>query len=375
MEPNARLTELARIERAETPVVSIYLNTRWNDEHQRERVRVFLKNELAKARRAPAGRADESDLEWIATQGDSIIAQERFPDAQGVALFACQALALREVLPVRVPFEDTFVVADAPFLRPLAAMLEQTPVALVVFIDTESARLIPLTLEGAGEEVQLQSEVPGRHSRGGWAQMAQSGYQLHIEDHRGRHFEAVAESLTRLIERYAVKRIVMTGEAKNVTLFRKHLPPQIDRLVVGAVTAARHESASAILGRATGLLGHVAGHDQEMAVDAVLTEAAKSRQAVAGVDETLDAVNRGAVHQLYLLKDFRETGTRCSACGALQRGIHATCRFCGKETKAAELGEAMTDRVIGAQGKVETVDVHQGLARVGGVMARLRFPL
>jgi peptide chain release factor subunit 1 len=375
MDPSARLTELARIERAETPVVSVYLNTRWGDEHHRDRVRVFIKNELAKARRAPSGRADESDLDWIGAQGDSLVAQERFPEAQGVALFACRALALREVLPVRVPFQDTFVVAEAPFLRPLAAMLQQTPVALVVFIDTESARLIPLTLEGAGEEVRLESEVPGRHSRGGWAQMAQSGYQLHIQDHRGRHFEAVAESLTRLIERYAVTRIVMSGEAKNVTLFRKHLAPRIDQLVVGVVAGARHEPASAILGRASEFLGRLEGQDQAVAVDAVLTEAAKSRQAVAGVDETLDAVNRGAVHQLYLLKGFREIGTACQACGALARGTHPTCRFCGKETKVTELGEAMTDRVIGAQGKAETVEIHQPLARVGGVTARLRFPL
>jgi peptide subunit release factor 1 (eRF1) len=375
MDPSARLTELARIERAEPPVVSVYLNTRWGDEHQRDRVRVFLKNELARARRAPSGRADESDLDWIGAQGESIIAQERFPEAHGVALFACRALALREVLPVRVPFQDAFVVAEAPFLRPLAAVLEQTPGALIVFVDTESARLIPLTLEGPGEEVRLESEVPGRHSRGGWAQMAQSGYQLHIQEHRGRHYEAVAESLTRLIERYAVKRIVMSGEAKNVTLFRKHLPPRIDQLVAGAVTGARHEPASAILGRASEFLAQLKGQDQAIAVDAVLTEAAKSRQAVAGVDETLDAVNRGAVQQLYLLKGFREIGTACEACGALLRGTHTTCHFCAKETKATELGEAMTDRVIAAQGTAETVEIHQALARVGGVTARLRFPL
>jgi peptide subunit release factor 1 (eRF1) len=375
MDPSARLTELAKVERAETPVVSVYLNTRWRDEHQRDRVRVFLKNELARARRATSGRADEGDLDWIGTQGESIIAQERFPDAQGVALFACRALALREVLPVRVPFPDTFVVAEAPFLRPLAAMLEQTPVALIVFVDTESARLIPLTVEGAAEEVQLESEVPGRHSRGGWAQMAQSGYQLHIQDHRGRHFEAVAESLTRLVERYAVKRIVMSGEAKNVTLFRKHLVPRIDQLVAGVVAGARHEAASAIIGRATELLGRLEEQAHAIAVDGVLSEAAKSRQAVAGVDETLDAVNRGAVHQLYLIGGFREIGRTCEACGALQRGTHPACRFCGKATRATELGEAMTDRVIAAQGKADTVEVHQALAEVGGVAARLRFPL
>jgi peptide subunit release factor 1 (eRF1) len=375
MDLDARLTELARIERAATPVVSVYLNTRWGDQHQRDRVRVFLKNELAKARRASESRADESDLDWIAAAGDSIVAQEHFPDAQGVALFACRALGLREALPVRVSFPDTFVVGEAPFLRPLTEVVEQTPVALVVFVDTESARLIPLTLEGPGEEVRLESEVPGRHSRGGWAQLAQSGYQRHIAEHRGRHFEAVAESLSRLVEQYAVKRIVLSGEPKNVTVFRKHLPARIDHGVVGVVAGARHEPASAIVSRASEYLGHLEGQDQATQVDALLTEAAKSRQAVAGVDETLDAVNRGAIDRLYLLKGFREIGTTCPACGALQRGGQPACRYCGKETTTVELGEALTDRVIAAQGKAEMVDSHQALARVGGVTARLRFPL
>lgn len=375
MDLSARLTELAKIERAATPVVSVYLNTRWGDEHQRDRVRVFLKNELAKARRAAGVRAADADLDWIQAQGESLVAQAGWPEAHGVALFACQALGLREVLPVGVPFQDSFVVAEGVFLRPLAALLEETPAGLVVFIDTETARLIPLNAGGAGEELLLESEVPGRHSRGGWAQMAQSRYQRHIQDHRGRHYEAVTESLLNLAERHGVERIVVAGEVKNVALFRKHLPPRIDQIVVGMVPGARHEAAGVIIGRAREFLGHVGEQDRGIAVDAVLTEAAKSRQAVAGLEETLDAVNRGAVHQLYLLKGFSELGAACKECGALQRGTPAACRFCGKEIKATELGEAMADRVIAAHGKAETVDLHQALSRVGGVAARLRYPL
>src|SRR5213593_1528138 len=42
-----RLRELARFESSGSPVVSVYLNTEWVDEHQRERVRIFVKNALA----------------------------------------------------------------------------------------------------------------------------------------------------------------------------------------------------------------------------------------------------------------------------------------------------------------------------------------
>src|SRR3990167_466695 len=154
MELKARLTELARIKGTTTPVVSVSLTTSWEDEHQRERVRVFLKNELTKARQGSGARCAESDLQWIEAQGEALVSRELFEAARGVALFACESAALREVLPVRIPFENAFVVAEEPPLAPLTAALEEAPPSLVVFVDGESARLVPLGSEErrVGEE-------------------------------------------------------------------------------------------------------------------------------------------------------------------------------------------------------------------------------
>jgi len=373
MDLHARLTELAKVTQAPAPVVSVYLNTRWADEHQRGRVRVFLKNELARAREA--GGAALTDLDWIEREGESLVNQTRFPEAHGVAMFACQALELREVLPVQAPFADRFVVADAPFVIPLASMLEQTLSAVVVFVDAERARLIPVSSQGAGEDVVLTSANPGRHNSGGWAQMAQSRYQRHIQEHRSRHFDAVAEALVKLVADHGVERIAMAGEQKNVTLVRKSLPARIARLIVGTVAGARYEPSSLIVARAVELLGHLEGQRQAAEVDAALTEAAKGKQAVAGLEETIETVNRGAVHHLYMLRAFSETGTVCSGCKALQRGSAPTCHLCGQATKPADLGAAMAERVVGNGGKVEAVEIHQGLGRVGGAAAVLRYPL
>lgn len=375
MEVRTRLADLARIRGAGTPVVSVYLNTRWSDEQQRERVRVFLKNEIRRARaRAGANQELHADLEWVQNQGESLIEQARFSEAHGAALFACRRLGLREVLPLRVPFENAFVVGDAPFLRPLATALDAMLSALVVFVDGRSARLIPLTAEGVGDEVTLESEVPGRHRQGGWALLTQSRYQRHIQEHRGRHFEAVAETLAHLTGAEGIERIVVAGEPRTVALFEKHLPRQIARRVVGRVAGARHESAGVLVARAAEVLGR-RGEADAVAVDQVLTEAGKSGKAVAGIEETLDAVGRGAVRRLYLLKGFSQPGRACVECGSLLPGDGPACRFCGKATKAVELGEMLVDRVLAAGGEVETIASHPGLGGVGGVAALLRYPL
>jgi hypothetical protein len=370
-----RLGGLARLRSAADSVVSVYLNTRWADEHQRERARIFLKNELTRMRRAPAGPVDGGDLDWVEREGHAVIEQGRFADAQGVALFACRPLGLRETIPVHMPFEDAFVVATTPFLRPLTLAAEAAPGALVVFVDAESARFVPLTAAGIGEEVRLESEVPGHHRRGGWAQMAQTRYQLHVHEHRRRHFEAVAKTLTELVKQHGVRRLVMAGEPRAIAVFRKHLPAALDAAVAGTVAGARFESPAVIADRAIELVRQLEGARVAAEVDSALTEAAKHGRAVAGLEPTLGALARGAVHRLYLLEGLKRPGRRCVGCAAIDTGEDTTCRLCGNTLREVELGEAMSERVIREGGTVFPVQIHAGLERMDGVAAVLRFPL
>lgn len=375
MDLSARLSRLARITRTTAPVVSVYLDTRWTDQHQRDRVRVFLRREIKRAREAWSGQAIGAALDWIEAQGEALVQQAQLPNAHGVALFACEAPEIREILPLRTPFEDAFVVTDMPYLGPLAAVADETPSTLVVFVDGESARLIPLAPEGARDEVVLESEVPGHHRRGGWAQLAQSRYQRHIEDHRGRHFEAVADALVQLTEGNGVRHVVLSGDAGTLAAFRKHVPAPIAERIVGSVTGARHEAAAALLDRAGEVVAQRERQEARAAVDLVLTEAAKGGRAVAGLEETLEAVSRGAVRRLFVLKGFREAGRACGGCGALHGGAEGPCRLCGQATAAIDLGAAMTARTLAGGGAVTTLEDHGGLAHVGRVAALLRYPL
>jgi hypothetical protein len=71
--------------------------------------------------------AAPDDLEWLERTARALIEQAESTDAHGVALFAGEALGLREVILVRVPFEERFVVGEHPDLGPLVELLESTP--------------------------------------------------------------------------------------------------------------------------------------------------------------------------------------------------------------------------------------------------------
>ena len=370
----AKLREFARRPPGLTPVVSVYLDTRWTDEHQRGRVRAFLKNEMRKAAAMAAGELD-ADLAWIAAQGERLVGQELHPGAAGIAMFVGESANGGEVLPFAVPFTDTFTVGERPHLRPLVDALGTLARAALLFVDSESARLVELTEEGAGDEIVMTAKDPlGQHRRGGFLLQLQSRYQRHIHEHRARHFEAVAEALTGLVEDDARRVIVLAGEPRNLAVFRTHVPPRLARRIVGEIAGAWYEPSSALIDRALTLIQQRAAGELAAAVESLLIEAEGGGRAAGGVDAALEAVNRGTVARLYVLRTYDEVGRVCRACAALQRAADDRCRFCGGATAALELGEAMIERVLAAGGDVASVDAHAALARVGGVAARLRYP-
>jgi peptide subunit release factor 1 (eRF1) len=279
------------------------------------------------------------------------------------------------VIPVRAALENLVVVGDRPFLGPLTAALADAPPMLVVFVDAESARLIPVLDARPGEEIRLDSDVPGHHRRGGWAQLALAHYQRHIEERRDRHLDAVAAALGGLVEKHRLERIVIAGSRESAGAFRRVLPATVAARVAGVVSGQRHEPADELVARAAELISRVADQEVEAAVDGLLTEAAKHGHAAASLEGVLEAVQRGAVDRLYLMRGFREPGRACTACAALQPGDAATCRVCRQATAAVELGETMATRTIAAGGTVTMVHAHAALGAIGGVAARLRFAL
>ena len=150
-----------------------------------------------------------------------------------------------------------------------------------------------------------------------------------------------------MTEEVRTRRIVLAGPTKSIALLRQSLPARIDALVAGVVSGARHESGALIAERAVELLAHLEGQRVAAEVDATLVRAAKRADAAAGVEDALDAVNRGAVRRLYVHEAFRERGQACAACGALARGEVTRCARCGARTVGVDLDAAMVARVIG----------------------------
>lgn len=374
MDIRRELVELSGMPASRAPVLSTFIDTRWVDEHQRGRVRAVIESELRRAAAADPPPLPE-DVRWVEARTTAIAAQAELVGAQGVALFACSPIGLRRVLALRVPVATTASLGSRPRLRPLIEALPGVEETLVVWLDREHSRMIPIGPEGAREEVALIADVPGHHKRGGWAQLAQSRYQRHIEVHRDRHLDAVAAAARGLVHDLAVTDLVLMGEAEIVNALRGALDTDTASRVVATLPSSQYESSADRAARALAAAEHSRAVETAARVETVLVDAEKRARATAGLGPTLDAVSRGAVHQLYLLRAFNRVGRECEPCGLLKAEAVPTCPLCGGLTTETELGEAAGRRVLSAKGDVLGVADHAGLAQHGGLAASLRYAL
>lgn len=374
------LKRLARIEEGPYPFCSLYLNTKWDDEQQRERIRLFTKNQLKKS--TELLREKEEYIKWfledqkrIERYVEGLIRQSIDEGVNGVALFSCSAINLFLVYPSIIPYENEFVLADLPFLRPLVRLSSQYQNTLAVMINTESARLFEISLEGFVTEFSIESYVPGRHDQGGWSQMR---YQRHIKDHMDKHHKEVAEQLTTLFDSGHWKRVVLIGQDRILSNFKHFLPERVKNHISDVFSADLMEERFRILRRIFDRLLQKEKEDVSQKIKDLYERAPHGGLAILGVSRTLEALNQGQIQTLFLLESFSLQGGKCKNCGTLTPGIERntsplSCPLCKGEMKHVPLGEEMMRSVLRQDGEVKWVDEDPILREFEGVGASLRF--
>jgi peptide chain release factor subunit 1 len=375
MEITHALRELARFSAGILPVISVYLNTQWRDQHQRERAATFLTRHLRQSRLLSlddesARTSLQADLARLADWGEHLLRGTVEMAMPGHALFACYGADLWVELPAPMPFEDEFTIADCPTLRQLARLDEDYTNALVVLVDSRAARLCEVVLGGFLAETAFASEFPGRHKQGGWAQMR---YQRHVKEHMDRHHKEVAAYLTAYLTAHPQTQLILSGQEAIVTNFRHVLPLPVQAQILDTVHLDIRESPNRIVEAAQDVLQRHEREEEQASVQLLLNRAGHGGLAVVGMQETLAAVNTERVHMLIMHGDMQRRGWRCLDCGQLGEELLQQCPVCRGQVMAVELGEAMVHSVLRSDGFVELIAPEESLAAYEGVGALLRY--
>jgi len=342
------VTTLARLP-AGPPVVSLYLDARWRDQHQRERVRLFVHDTLRSLPRdaAPSEQLEET-LAAVAAHVDALVNQDLLPDVRGLALFASAARGLFEQLAVDATFEPLLVVDERPVIAPLVEAVGLDRPALVACVESPAVTVLELS---AGRVVDAQTivrEIPRRHSAGGWQ-------QRHLQRSLRAYIRQVWQEGARLMERLAAedatRAVVLLGQPPATRGFERELSAGLRARVVGRALLP-HDRADAVA-RALELLA-LERTDRESALVRRVAEAGLSeRGGAVGLQPTLLAANGGRIRLLALSSRFNATGYRCDRCEALsETAPGGSCAFCGAAARAVALREPLVRRVAGQGGAV-----------------------
>jgi peptide subunit release factor 1 (eRF1) len=339
----AILDRLARFEPSPLPVISLYLNLQ-ADQHGKSSYAPFLKKELAaRARTYAPGSEERASFDLDALRIEQYLATEVDVAANGLALFACSGCdGFFEAIPVDVPVDaHRLTVASEPHVYPLELLLNRHPRHAVVLADSQSARIF---IFGLGQTIANQT-VTGdpvrRTSAGGWSQMR---YQRRMDDLQAEHVRDLVAALDAMVRAEDVAHIILAGDDVNTSLVKNELSKELAAKVIEVLNLEiRTPEQEVMAAAALALRRHDAKTDAEV-VERVLGDYRAGGLAVAGFDDTLAALEKGQVDELYLTTAAAESaggdasgestqapgeasGTRGDELVAKARQTSATVRF------------------------------------------------
>jgi peptide chain release factor subunit 1 len=366
---------LAKWETAGLPVTTLYLDV---DGRRHPRRGDYLRRGEDLARQA-CDEVDRSDRRVFGSvcrdvQRITGYLTDRFDrkgSVRGLALFSCSGARLWEAVPVPQSVRDRIVVGDRPHLLPLEAVVEMAETFCTTIVDREKARIFLSSLGEIEEVSSILDDVPGQHDQGGWAQ---ARLQRHIEDHVQRHLKHVADTLLSLFRSRPFDHLVLAGPEEAVAELDRELHDYVRRATLARTTLSIAAKPVDVLDRALELERGLEERREREAVERGVQEAlAGTGRAVAGMADTLQALEASRAGTLVVKDGLRVPGVRCPSCGHLATE-GARCEACGSPTmETPDLVEEAVELALRQRSRVETVREGADLDRVGGIGALLRF--
>ena len=280
---------------------------------------------------------------------DRIRVEQAFTDASpaaaGIAIFACSAADLFEVVEAGAPFENRVVYDDYPAIYQLARLADEYEPAVVALADSNTLRVFVLR-QGTIEETTGKDEESIHFRKRRTGGMSQERFQRHIQKHREDFAAEAAEAISGIVEEEGARRLVLAGDEVAIPLLRNALPARVHELVVGDalrihIRAPRNEVEEEV----AALLELAEAADSREVADAFVAEIRKDGLAIAGADPTRRALEAGQADVLVILDHYEPFDTR----------------------------NELSRLAVATGASIEVVPSHPGLEALGGVGAILRY--
>src|ERR1017187_8227311 len=368
------LARLVAFEPTTFPVLSVYLNTQPDQHGRAPDAAPYLSREFKALARtwapsSPERHSFDQDVERIV----SYITDKIDPAANGVAIFACWgAEEFFEAIQLTTPVGENCVYAyNQPHLYRLAHVDEQYPRYAAVLTDMNTARIFVFGLDQAIGAEEVKGKKVHRVKVGGWSQ---ARYQRRVGNAHQEHAKEVMERLAEIVREDKISHIILAGDSVVIPLLQEQLP----RELVSMVQVMRldiHASEQDVL---TATLAKLQEQEAKTAAEKVgrLMQQYRARGlAVAGIEETIEALANGQVDELLISGALEDShplpeDVRAILAPELPASEGGTA---SEEPRQASLPDLLVTKARQNGATVTFIEDAALLESVGGVAAFLRW--
>jgi peptide chain release factor subunit 1 len=351
------------------PVLSVYLNvdpSAGSSDAYKLRLRQLLKDieETASDDKEIVVRFIEHEYDW---------------SGRSLAIFSCAQDYFFRSYSLSLPVRSRARCLNRPYVKPLADFLDNYGNLGVALVDKQSARLFHFHLGELREQKGTKGEVVRHTKRGGGSQApgrrgGTSGQTRYAEEVADRNLKEAARFATRFFEEKHIRRVLVGGTEANVARFISQLPKTWQSLIMGSFPMEMTAGHAQVLQKAMEVGRATEQEKVDQLIDAAITAAAKGREGVIRLDDTLGAVRAGNVQTLMISEGFRAPGFRCQSCGYLTTQELEQCVFCGSSIERIDDAvELAVRKVLSDGGEVEVIRGSRKLEQAGQICALLRY--
>lgn len=321
------IRELAAFRSSGSPVVSCYLDV---DGRRQVRPQDY-EHRLDSLLRDATGRelqASRADLDVISTYVRNGFDRS---GVRGLAMFSCVEHHFWQVLALPVPVSNSLTVNHSPAVEPLEHLVHELEPLGILLVDRQRARMFVYQFGELIERAELFEELPRDYdSRDEASRGSREREQHHTDELVAQHLRHSAEVAFRLLRDRGFAHLTVGGtddvHAATVASLHPYLRERLTHRIHLGITASEKEICAAALE-----IEHRIEAEKEAALVLRLRDSIGSHsKGVAGLTDTMAALNDRRVATLLVSDGFVESGWRCPSCGSLARK-GPTCKVDGAE--------------------------------------------
>jgi peptide chain release factor subunit 1 len=254
---------------------------------------------------------------WLADNPETV------RGAHGLAIFACGAAQIFEVVRLPDAVEPLAVVDNVPWLEPLAEMASLGDWGVVV-VSRRAARLFRGAPHQLVEFAHLDDDVYRRHSQGGWSQ---ARFQRGTEEQVAAHVRRTIARVERAHERRPFAHLVLVASHELQPLITRSLGGELSGVLAGTVGAdLEHASVREIAMALTPVVARAEREHERALVERIDQALTTGGPGASGLDEVLEMLEDDRVETLLVPTRSSLQAGVCATCGRLSPIEEGTCR-------------------------------------------------